>query len=418
MDFPRVLVLTSNNFNLITGGGITLTNLFTGWPADRLANLHEDALPPDHTVCQRFYRLSTEEIHWVWPLSLFEPRSPGTAALAGAPSAPGSAVGLSRRLFGDGVPRTFEMSPALSQWIREFQPQVIYSFLGSMAQIRIASDFTKRLNIPLVVHIMDDWPAVIYTQGYLGPTIRRIVMAEFKALVRKARVCLSISEAMSKDYFVRYGEPFVPFHNALDMSEWQPRARQQWSLGKPAIVRYAGSIVQEAQRDSLRDICSAVSLMRARGFDVEMWVHAPRAQRAYLEGERLDGLHLEDSPDPATITELLSSADLLVLPFNFDERSAEYMRLSMPTKVPAYMASGTPTLVYGPEGIATARYALEEGWGYVLFQPGVGNVQAALTRLLSDARLRELHGRRAMQLAAERHDARPVREEFRVILSS
>ena len=192
MDFPRVLVLTSNNFNLITGGGITLTNLFTGWPVDRLANLHEDGLPPKYNVCQRFYRLNTEEIHWVWPLSLVEPKSSETEALVGASAAPGSAVGLSQKIFGDGVPRTFEMSPTLSQWLDEFQPQLIYSFLGSMAQIRMASDLTRRLNIPIVIHIMDDWPAVIYTRGYLGPLIRRSVMAEFKALMRTAKARLAI----------------------------------------------------------------------------------------------------------------------------------------------------------------------------------------------------------------------------------
>ena len=55
-DFPRILVVTSNNFNQVTGGGITLTNLFRGWPADRIANLHEDPTPEDDSVCRRFYR--------------------------------------------------------------------------------------------------------------------------------------------------------------------------------------------------------------------------------------------------------------------------------------------------------------------------------------------------------------------------
>lgn len=69
-DYPRILVVTGNNFNLVTGGGITLTNLFRGWPADRLANLHDDATPVDRTVCRNFYRLTEEEIRWVWPFSL------------------------------------------------------------------------------------------------------------------------------------------------------------------------------------------------------------------------------------------------------------------------------------------------------------------------------------------------------------
>ena len=69
-ELPRVLVVTSNNFNLVNGGGITLTNLFSGWPHDRLANVHDDALAEDHSVCRTFYRLTEEEIQWVWPFSL------------------------------------------------------------------------------------------------------------------------------------------------------------------------------------------------------------------------------------------------------------------------------------------------------------------------------------------------------------
>ncbi len=418
MEFPRILVLTSNNFNTVTGGGITLTNLFSGWPADRIANVHEDSHPEDRRVCNRFYRLTTDEIRWTWPMSLVEPKSNGTSSLAGS-SAPNSpAVGLSRKLFGDGVPRKFVVTPALARWIDEFQPQAAYSFLGSMAQIRVASGLTARFNIPLVVHIMDDWPAVIYTSGTLAPLLRRTVMSEFKNLLRKAKARLAISEEMCRDYEKRFGYRFLPFHNAIDVAQWEPRARHAWAAGRPFVVRYAGSIVEEAQREGLMDICGAVSSLRSAGHDIEIWIHAPRPQRAYLETAGMDGLRLWDPPEPDSIVELLASADVLVLPFNFDERSAGYMRLSMPTKVPAYMASGTPVLVYGPARIATVKYAFEQGWGYVVFQPGPGNLQAALRRLMSDQHLRELHGRRAQRLAAERHDAVRVRAEFQAILAS
>jgi len=34
--YPRVLIV-GYNFDLVTGGGITLSNLFDGWPRERLA---------------------------------------------------------------------------------------------------------------------------------------------------------------------------------------------------------------------------------------------------------------------------------------------------------------------------------------------------------------------------------------------
>jgi hypothetical protein len=89
----------------------------------------------------------------------------------------------------------------------------------------------------------------------------------------------------------------------------------------------------------------------------------------------------------------------------------------MPTKVPAYMASGTPVLVYGPAGIATARYAELEGWGHVLSSPGLAPLQKTLLWLMDDQATRERLGRRAQKLAYEHHDAAKVRPAFQIALA-
>lgn len=41
-DATRVLFLTSSAFNKVTGGGITFSNLFVGWPIEAIATIHND----------------------------------------------------------------------------------------------------------------------------------------------------------------------------------------------------------------------------------------------------------------------------------------------------------------------------------------------------------------------------------------
>ena len=53
---------------------------------------------------------------------------------------------------------------------------------------------------------------------------------------------------------------------------------------------------------------------------------------------------------------LLKSADLLVIPVSFDAASFAKNRLSLPTKLAECLASGTPTLVYGPAGAAPVEF--------------------------------------------------------------
>jgi hypothetical protein len=107
---------------------------------------------------------------------------------------------------------------------------------------------------------------------------------------------------------------------------------------------------------------------------------------------------------------------VLVLPFNFEADSAEYMRLSMPTKAPAYMASGAPILVYGPSHIAPVRYAIREGWGHVVSTPGADAVAKAIADLADNQYLRESVAKRAQAIAALRHNAVRVRAEFQDLL--
>jgi glycosyltransferase involved in cell wall biosynthesis len=430
-EFPRVLVVTSNNFNLVAGGGITLTNLFQGWPADRIANLHEDPTPEDHSVCQKFYRLSEEEIQWAWPFSLFKAWYEGPPSMSDGNRVAGEGtetpiqvlegaklLQMARRVFGDGVPRNARISNPLQHWLDAFQPQVLYGFLGSMAQIRLVGELKRRYRLPVAIHMMDDWPAVIYRRGLFGPLLRRVVQREFEAVLREAHLCLAICEEMCEEYQERYGRQFLPFHNAIDIDQWIPHAERDWTAGSPFIVRYVGSIVPDAQREALKDVCKAVANLRASKRSIEMWVHAPKTQSSYLKdcGFSVDGVRLVDPPPPETVPRLLSEADLLVLPFNFDSRSARYIRLSMPTKVPAYMASGTPILVYGPAGIATARYAEREGWGHVL-STGPAPLQRTLLWLMDDQVAREQLGRRAQRLACEHHDAAKVRPAFQMALA-
>ncbi|KXK03042.1 MAG: hypothetical protein UZ03_NOB001001725 [Nitrospira sp. OLB3] len=145
-----------------------------------------------------------------------------------------------------------------------------------------------------------------------------------------------------------------------------------------------------------------------------MRVHAPKADADYLRALAApsEALLIEGPPDPALVPRMLAEADLLLLPYNFDERSARYIRFSLPTKAPAYMMSATPVLVYAPADVATARYADREGWGYVLSSQGEEAVQAALTLLMEDVALRERLGRRAQTVALVRHDAAQVRHAF------
>src|SRR5690606_41596332 len=74
MNLPRVLIL-NQPFNQHTGGGITISNLFTGWPKENLAVLCSSTFINSNTnttICETYYQLGCEEYVFKFPFNLFK----------------------------------------------------------------------------------------------------------------------------------------------------------------------------------------------------------------------------------------------------------------------------------------------------------------------------------------------------------
>ena len=90
----------------------------------------------------------------------------------------------------------------------------------------------------------------------------------------------------------------------------------------------------------------------------------------------------------------------------------------MPTKIPPYLVSSTPILVYGPGDIAQVKYAKEDGWGLVVDKKDLDLLKKGLISLISNSVLCEKIIKRAALVALKNHDQNIVRKEFHNALCS
>jgi len=287
--------------------------------------------------------------------------------------------------------------------------------------MQVIREVRQRFSLPLVVHFMDDWQAAIHRGGFLSPPQRRQMHRLIAGLVDAAQERLGICDAMCADYARRYGRPFRPFQNTVDVARWSALAKRDLAVGTPVRLLYTGSILAFAQAESLVDCCEAVATLSAQGFSITLDIYSPAAQSAPLRERlqrcaaiRLNEVIAEDERYFAT----LAAADILLLPVNFDKHSHRYIRLSMPTKVPSYLVSGTPVLAYGPPGVAQIEYAREADWGLLVERREPAALASGIRRLASDMALRRRLAAAARQLAAARHDSTTVRSSFQATLAA
>jgi glycosyltransferase involved in cell wall biosynthesis len=399
LDHPRVLVLSSTRIGTESATGSAMSNFFRGWPLDRIAQLHTDGFTSDdRSVCERFFYFGS-------PLDRLRRRR----WLRNLPRALGSSG------------RVWELVNyrAALQWARSQRPQVIYyravddPRFYRWAPQRLARD----LGVPMVTHIMDDWPArLLATRPKLGRRFDAALRAQFAMAASN----LSICDRMSEGFADRYGVPFTALHNAIDADEWRGIERRR-SVDEDGVFRiaYTGGLAADMCRRSVRDLADAVSALHIAGFPVRLDVWTPPWHRAAwfrAIGDRPGVTHRGFQPR-AEYLQTLADADLLALPINFDDRSLTYIRYSMSNKAPEYMASGTPILAYGPAASATIDYARREGWARVVETRGVMQLAATIRVLLSDPHERRRLADHARGVALVNHDAATNRRRLLKILA-
>lgn len=423
-DFPRVLFITPVAFNPFTGGGATFSSLFAGWPKDRLATIHNDADPTTNDVCENYYVLGPAELDFIEPFGWLRRRRRSSPQIANAvtddtpPSPPGMIDKIRHFLLRDSIPERSRLTPELHRWIADFRPDVIYTILGSNGMMALIENIRATFDLPLVVHIMDDWSTSAHRRGVFAPIERFRMNRWLKHFFAVAESCLAISPAMQKAYSKRYGRRFPTFQFTLDVERWAATTKHDLKSAQPPEFLYVGSIFPDAQLQSLIDCARAITELNNEGYASKLRIVTPARNIARFRGQL--ELHpnialVKSDFDEGAFFNMLSRADALLLPVNFDSHSVDLMRYSMPTKVPSYLVSATPCLVYGSAQTAQVQYAHDASWGHVIAERSLPALKAGLRRIVQDIPLRQSLSA-AARAASVNHDEKRVRPMFQNVL--
>jgi glycosyltransferase involved in cell wall biosynthesis len=433
--YPKVLII-GNTFDDKTGTGITLANLFKGWPSDKLAIAveginYEDILGTD--FCNNYYKLGNKEYQYLFPINLlFKFPKSGKIDLnqiylqkENIPSNRGKLHSTIYEFYShyilpflifsglNDIKIKEKTSADFIQWINDFNPDIIYTLLGSLSSIRFMMELKNKVNYPIAIHIMDDW---VQRKRLFNGYWLNILQKEFTELLSKTSVNMSICESMSQEYFKRYNYNFLPFHNPINASNWKDKMKRSWHIDGTIKILYVGKI-NEDNKISLMDMCKAVDELRKEKFPVEFEIFATKNTKFIIDVSNIQGVKIMPSVTHKEIPSLITKSDLLFLPLDFTKVSIQYAKYSMPTKATEYMISGVPTIIYCHSSLALNKYASSKKWGYVISENNVEELVKGIKILCENEDLRKEIGLRAQSLALSEHEDNIVRERFRKALS-
>lgn len=431
MPLPKVLIL-NQPFNNDSGGGITLTNLFAGWERDKLGvacsgHLLKDNI--DTTICNAYYQLGNKENKWRFPFNYLQGKY--TSGLLKfndqriqnlTPRKSKLRIRLIRNVFYPTLeyigllPYVYKttLSDNFCTWLNEFNPSVIYAQASSLDDILFCLSVHSYLNKPLIFHMMDDWPSTI-NKGIFKKFWQKKIDGEFRILLNRADVLMSISDFMAQEYKNRYEKEFITFHNPINIEFWKKHQRTNYELSNSPSILYAGRIGLGIDT-SLELISKAIQQVNKElKISIKFVI---QSQKKPLWINKYNCVEHSEFVAYNHLPQVFSSADFLILPYDFSSESIEFIKYSMPTKAPEYMVSGTPIIIFAPAVTAVVKYANKYGWAKVITKNNIGNISQEIKELIAKKELRQQIAQRAITIAEENHNLINVTDHFKKIILS
>lgn len=431
--YEKILII-GQPFNNNSGGGITQSNLFKAWDKDRIAvvctshmfnNLNAD-------ICNTYYLLGSEEYKWSFPFNLLQ-RKVLSGELKIKPSAENKedakfvATPLRNKLINNilyplleyiGVLHSISkitLSAKLCNWIDDYKPDAIYAQASTRETVLFCSLIQAYTKKPFIFHMMDDWPSTISVKGPFKKFWHKKIDKEFRLLLDKATVLLSISDGMAQEYKNRYKKEFITFHNPIEIQFWKSYQRKDYALSSPTTILYAGRIGTGIQ-DTLKIMAETIeNLNKANGYKVN-FVLQTSEKPSWVDKYNYT-LH---KPLVAynELPKVFAQADILYLPYDFSEESIRFIKYSMPTKAPEYMVCGTPILMFAPEETALVIAAKKGKWAKLVTENNNKKLSEAVDQLLINEVERTQIALNAIKIAETEFNAEAVRNKFRNLIAT
>lgn len=300
--------------------------------------------------------------------------------------------------------------------IAAFDPQaILYRPVPGTDRLHsLAMQIIDETGLPYAVWIMDDWPTAL---SIGDPVAFADLDADLRRLLAGASRRLSICEAMSSAFALRYGVSFEAYANGVEPANWPaPEIRQAETFR----LRYAGSLAENMTLTSIRLIAAAVERLAAAGrnivFEIKtrpLWYDQVANEFAKFPYTKF----IVENLSRQNYRKWLSSSDAVVIAYNFDDESSRYVRYSLANKLPECMACGAPIFAVGPGIVATLAYLDEIDCGVRVNTPDIDAIAIALDSLICDPQRRLALSGRAQAIAFTRHDVHAVRISFMSALS-
>ena len=410
-QFPKVLIVSRGVWD-DNGTSNTLTNIFSNYPPEQLAQIYIETKKPNTQHCKSFFQIS--EYSLIKKLSRWDTKT-GQRVDAhyvddkGVAEKEASTMDYVRehRRYIYTILREFLWllngwkSKELKQFIIDENPDVIW-LSGSplILMNRLGGFVAKTVGKPYCVFEMDDVYSYKHSGGNLVKYIYRFFLRKnVKKLVNGASQLFVISPKMKKEYDAIFGTDSIVLTKGIDFSSV---SHHPYAAHQPVQMVYMGKIIYD-RFSSLELIGRALDEINQDVKHIILNIYTNNS----IEGIRKEkliknGNIVFHAPVPySEVKGVIENNDVVLFVESLNDKFKDTARLSFSTKITDYLASGKCIFAVGPDDIAPMEYFKENDAALVAH--GYDEIRTKLMELLKPGMI-EAYSQKAFSCGMTNHD--------------
>lgn len=228
-----------------------------------------------------------------------------------------------------------------------FRPEIVYVQLYGVQMAKLALQIERRYDIPLVVHILDDWIESDKVHRLFSGRFENSIKKIVSKLLQESKQVFGASPSMCGYIRQKFGRdaifvmPYTNFSN-----ECPPIHQRQGTIR----LSYTGNI----EGGRYKVIKMFLEAMDAERMDYHLDVYT--RQGYYLGNYTNSHLTVHDPVPQTEVAQILNKSDGLLHVESFEKDDMRWTRYSLSTKIPEYLASGRPVFYLGPQKAGTGDF--------------------------------------------------------------
>lgn len=354
--YPRVLIVNAQSIYKKNATGITLQSIWSEWDADCLLEIYSDPMVMDESNHKfKSYCISPNNVIRLARGRVAQSINSNIKA-TNTQQRSNNKIKSYLRQFAvcelDSL--AVKLDESTLEAIRVFQPQAIDTLGASVSILRLVNKLSVQLNIPVIMHFMDNWAEHIqWEDNPLLSLYKSSLKKKMLACIKRCKLVVTISSSMAEAYHEKFQKETLVLMNTVDISRFKGLTSKD--TGVIHFV-YAGGLHLDRWK-ALREIALSIQQTNGKGI-LDIFTSKDNIELYRSGFETLPVAFYEAVPHER-IDEVYQKADVLVHTEIESENLKGFFKYSISTKIPEYLATGKPILFYGPRDMKLFEYLLQ-----------------------------------------------------------